>query len=323
MVLIDKPAGMTSHDVVARVRRLAGTKKVGHAGTLDPMATGLLVLGINSATKLLTFVVGQDKTYLATIRLGAATVTDDAEGDFFDQDYASAAAVAQALNSLVAADGSVSPEPILSVIETLTGDILQVPSSVSAIKVDGERAYALVRGGDAVQLKSRPVKVSRFNLIGKPRLVADAETGRKFIDLDVIVDCSSGTYIRALARDLGSHLEVGGHLTALRRTRIGGYDLASAQVLPERDAVASLVSGPNALPLGGLKVEALADAALRRFESLPLDASQTVDVRHGKRIKADHAFSEVAAIGPSGELVAILTPVNSSEYKSLVVFSDV
>jgi len=201
LVLVDKPAGMTSHDVVARVRRLAGTKKVGHAGTLDPMATGLLVLGINSATKLLTFVVGQDKTYIATVRLGAATVTDDAEGDFIDADALSAADVAAKLEAL-------QLENIRVEIVKLTGDILQVPSSVSAIKVDGERAYALVRGGDEVQLKARPVTVSRFEVLGELRRVVSV--ARNFIDIDVIVDCTSGTYIRALARDLGRALGVGG-----------------------------------------------------------------------------------------------------------------
>jgi len=323
LVLIDKPAGITSHDVVARVRRLAGTKKVGHAGTLDPMATGLLVLGINSATKLLTFVVGQDKTYLATIRLGAATVTDDAEGDFLDLDEAASAHAAQKLESLASATGEVAVDPILSVISGLTGEILQVPSSVSAIKVDGERAYALVRGGDEVKLKPRPVTVSRFALLGVPRVVVDSELKRKFIDLDVVVDCSSGTYIRALARDLGAGLGVGGHLTALRRTRIGGYDLGSAQVLPEREQVAALITGPKALPLGGLFVEPIALAAARRFETVNLDAEQTTDLRHGKRIKSDGQTSDVAAIGANGELVAILTPAGKSEFKSLVVFSDV
>ena len=313
---------MTSHDVVARVRRLAGTKKVGHAGTLDPMATGLLVLGINSATKLLTFIVGQDKTYLATIRLGAATITDDAEGDFIDLDEAAAATVEQNLRLLAGGDGLAKTESLAAVIATLTGEILQVPSSVSAIKVDGERAYALVRSGDTVKLKPRPVTVSRFELVGVPRVFVDAETKRKFIDFDVVVDCSSGTYIRALARDLGSALGVGGHLTALKRTRIGGYELESAQQLPQREQVAELISGPAALPLGGLKLEPLADAAKRRFESIDLDADQSTAIRQGKRIGSNGQTEDIAAIGPAGELVAILTPANKSEFKSLVVFAD-
>ncbi len=332
LVLVDKPTGMTSHDVVARVRRLAGTKKVGHAGTLDPMATGLLVLGINSATKLLTFVVGEDKTYIATIRLGAATVTDDAEGDFLNSDSRPAVEVARRLAELVGSDGRVLPEPLKAQVRLLTGEILQVPSSVSAIKVDGERAYALVRGGDTVQLKARPVTVSRFEVLGEPRVISEEIDGeaRGFIDLDVIVDCSSGTYIRALARDLGDALGVGGHLTALRRTRIGGYDLTMAQALPERDAVAALVSGPDALPLGGLKLEPLASAAQKRFSTRELSPAEVVDLRHGKRIpvisdiaRSNSAVgSEMAAIGPDGELVAILTQVNKTEFKSLVVFAD-
>ena len=329
LVLVDKPAGMTSHGVVARVRRLAGTKKVGHAGTLDPMATGLLVLGINSATKLLTFVVGEDKTYVATIRLGAATVTDDAEGDFIETDDRPAAAVLERLAELIGPDGLVLLEPIEAQVRLLTGEILQVPSSVSAIKVDGERAYALVRGGDTVKLKARPVTVSRFDILGEPRVAKP-----NFIDLDVIIDCSSGTYIRALARDLGDALGVGGHLTALRRTRIGGYDLTMAQALPERDQVAELVSGPASQPLCGLKLEPLAAAAQKRFATRELSAAEVIDIRHGKRIRFESQDvsagaeapsdwqAELAAIGPDGELVAILTPVNKFELKSLVVFAD-
>ena len=341
LVLVDKPTGMTSHDVVARVRRLAGAKKVGHAGTLDPMATGLLILGINSATKLLTFVVGEDKTYIATIRLGAATVTDDAEGDFIETNGFSSAQVAANLSSLVAADGSVKLDVIASEVAKLTGEILQVPSSVSAIKVDGERAYALVRGGGDVTLKARPVKVSRFEVLGDPRVIQGGEPvsagidtennfaadNRNFIDLDVIVDCSSGTYIRALARDLGEALGVGGHLTALRRTRIGGYNLSMAQSLPERDQVAALVSGADARPLGGLKLEPLAEAALKRFAARELTDAEVIDLRHGKRIRVDSALTakvgdEFAAISPAGELVGILTQVNKFELKSLVVFAD-
>ena len=334
LVLVDKPAGMTSHDVVARVRRLAGTKKVGHAGTLDPMATGLLVLGINSATKLLTFVVGEDKTYLATIRLGAATVTDDAEGDFIETDDRPAALVYKRLAELVGPDGRVLPQPIKAQVKLFTGEILQVPSSVSAIKVDGERAYALVRGGDTVKLKPRPVSVSRFEVLGEPRIVlgvpGSVSAGEiNFIDLDVIVDCSSGTYIRALARDLGEAFGVGGHLTALRRTRIGGYDLTMAQALPDRDEVASLVS---ARPLGGLKLEPLAEAAQKRFATRALSVAEVVDLRHGKRISSvssdsavanlPHRCAEFAAVSPDGELVAILTRASQTELKSLVVFAD-
>ena len=212
LVLIDKPSGWTSHDVVARLRKIAGTRRVGHAGTLDPMATGLLLIGINSATKLLTFLVGEDKTYEATIRLGASTITDDKESEFLE--VAPAAAVS-----------AITVEKLQTALDALRGEIMQVPSSVSAIKVDGERAYAKVRSGDEVKLAARPVTIKRFEVIGEPRLVVEGEN--TFLDFDAVIDCTSGTYIRALARDLGANLEVGGHLTALRRTKIGTYSVAS------------------------------------------------------------------------------------------------
>src|SRR6478735_2764821 len=197
ILLVDKPGGITSHDVVARARKALGTRKIGHAGTLDPMATGLLVLGVEAATRLLTFIVGLDKTYEATIRLGATTDTDDADGRIIEATDASAITAAE----------------IEQGIAPLRGPISQVPSRVSAIKVDGRRAYDLARAGEEVVLAARTVTVSRFDVLAERR-----EEG--FIDLDVVVDCTSGTYIRALARDLGASLGVGGHLTALRRTRI-------------------------------------------------------------------------------------------------------
>ena len=196
LVLIDKPQGFTSHDVVAKMRKQLGTKKVGHAGTLDPMATGLLILGVDAGTKLLTFFLGHDKQYFATIRLGQNTSTDDAEGVVTDEFSVK----------------GVSEHAIQKAISDLTGQISQVPSSVSAIKVDGKRAYDIVRDGGEVELKARNVTISRFNILGEIRCHGP------FIDLDVVVDCSSGTYIRALARDLGKALGTGGHLTALRRT---------------------------------------------------------------------------------------------------------
>lgn len=219
LLIVDKPAGMTSHDVVARCRRLLGTRKVGHAGTLDPMATGVLVLGIERATKLLGLLALTTKSYTATIRLGAATVTDDAEGEV-----------------VATADASgTTDEQIAAVVATLTGEIEQVPASVSAIKIDGKRAYARMREGETVQLAARPVTVSRFDVVAR----RDEGT---FVDLDVEVDCSSGTYIRALARDLGSALGVGGHLTALRRTEVGPFGLEHARTLEqlETDPVPSL-----------------------------------------------------------------------------------
>ena len=278
LVLLDKPQGFTSHDAVAKLRRLLGTRKIGHAGTLDPMATGLLVLGVDAGTKLLQFLVGVDKQYVATIRLGQSTTTDDAEGDVLISKSAK----------------QIGLEDVLGQIKKLTGDILQIPSKVSAIKVDGKRAYDLVREGKEVELKARPVAVSRFDVLGEPRFDGD------FLDLDVIVDCSSGTYIRALARDLGEALGVGGHLTALRRTKVGSYSIDRAIGLAEEVSV---------LDLG--------DAARALFPALELNSQQEVDLIHGKRIDVDGPKQVCAFF--EGRLVAILEQSGSS-YKSLVVF---
>ncbi len=283
LALIDKPEGHTSHDVVARVRRMANTRRVGHAGTLDPMATGLLILGVEQATKLLTFLVGEDKTYETTIRLGEATVTDDREGEVISSADAS----------------GITDDQITVAIKPLTGEIMQVPSSVSAIKVDGERAYAKVRGGDEVKLAARPVTVSRFQVTGIWRAGA-------FVDIDAVIDCSSGTYIRALARDLGAALGVGGHLTALRRTRIGSYRVEDAKTLDD-----------------DLELTSMESAARSQFDSIDLDAQQAIDLVHGKRIKAGDKLREpVAAFAPDGRLMAMLTR-SGSQYKSLVVFPEV
>lgn len=274
ILLVDKPGGLTSHDVVARTRRAFGTRKVGHAGTLDPMATGLLVIGIEGATRLLTYIVGADKTYTATIRLGERSTTDDAEGEIVARADASAWA-------------SVTDDAIAAGIAELTGAISQVPSSVSAIKVDGRRAYDRVRAGEDVQLAARQVVVSRFDIL------AD-RAGDGIRDLDVVVDCSSGTYIRALARDLGEALGVGGHLTALRRTRVGGFDVADAVDLD------SLDGAPLLRP---------ADAARRVMPVLEVTADEARDLRHGKRLLGQAArltAAEVAAVDPEGELVGIL-----------------
>jgi len=286
LVLIDKPSGWTSHDVVAKVRKAVGTKKVGHAGTLDPLATGLLVLGIESGTKLLTFLVGADKTYLATIRLGVSTVSDDSESDVLKT--ASAAEVAE-----------VSSERIKQEIQRLTGEILQRPSSVSAIKVDGKRAYDLVRAGEEVDLKERQVSIHSFELI------SSGITKEGFIDLDVKVDCSSGTYIRALARDLGNALGVGGHITELRRTRVGNFDVSAANSVAELDS---------------LRLTSLADAAKDLFPAIPLTSAQVTDLVHGKRISsAIESAGKIAGISESGKLVAVLEPVGTG-LKSIVVF---
>ncbi len=286
LVLIDKPTGWTSHDVVAKVRKAVGTKKVGHAGTLDPLATGLLVLGIESGTKLLTFLVGADKTYLATIRLGVSTVSDDSESDVLKT--ASKAALAE-----------VSSERIKQEIRRLTGEILQRPSSVSAIKVAGKRAYDLVRAGEEVDLKERQVSVNSFELI------SSGITKEGFIDLAVKVDCSSGTYIRALARDLGNALGVGGHITALRRTRVGNFDVSAANSVAELDS---------------LRLTSLADAAKDLFPAIALTSAQVTDLVHGKRISsANESAGKIAGISESGKLVAVLEPVGTG-LKSVVVF---
>ncbi|WP_309065215.1 tRNA pseudouridine(55) synthase TruB [Microbacterium sp.] len=274
ILLIDKPGGLTSHDVVARIRRAFGTRKVGHAGTLDPMATGLLVVGVEGATRLLTYIVGADKTYTATIRLGQSTTTDDAEGEI----------VATAGD---AAWTAVDEDAIRSGIRQLTGAIAQVPSSVSAIKIDGRRAYDRVRAGEDVQLAARRVTVSRFDVL-------DIRRGDGVLDLDVIVDCSSGTYIRALARDLGAALAVGGHLTALRRTRVGGFDIADAAGLD--DLAHATMLDP-------------AEAAARVMPVLRVSADEARDLRHGKRLHGQAArltAAEVAAVDPDGLLVGIV-----------------
>lgn len=276
LVVADKPAGWTSHDVVARLRRLAGTRRVGHAGTLDPMATGVLVLGVNRATRLLTYLVGAPKEYSATIRLGQDTVTDDAEGE------------------VTASRGApgVDPEALAAAVAGLTGRIEQVPSAVSAIKVDGRRAYARVRAGDDVVLRARPVTVERFDVVS--RREAQAADGRAVTDVDVVVACSSGTYVRALARDLGAALGTGGHLTVLRRTRVGPFTLADAASLDELAA--------------GLRVLDLTAAARRCFPVRPVTTDEAAHLRHGRRIApGGTGESPVAAIGPDGRVVALVT----------------
>ena len=286
LVLVDKPQGFTSHDVVAKIRKAVGTKKVGHAGTLDPLATGLLVLGIESGTKLLTFLVGADKTYLATIRLGVSTISDDSESEII------ATASPEAL-------AKVTNEDIIVEISKLTGSIQQRPSSVSAVKVDGKRAYDLVREGVEVELKSRGITVYDFELI------SSTKSPEGFIDLAVRVDCSSGTYIRALARDLGQSLGVGGHITSLRRTRVGSFDVEAANQITE---------------LENLRLTPLAQAAGDLFPTISLEDQEVIDLIHGKRITPKvSASSMVAGVSEAGKLVAVLEPVDS-DLKSVVVF---
>ncbi len=273
ILLVDKPGGITSHDVVSRARRALGTRKIGHAGTLDPMATGLLVLGVEGATRLLTYIVGADKTYEATILLGASTDSDDADG----------VETARADADTVAA---VAETAIRDGIAALTGEIDQVPSTVSAIKVDGRRAYDLARAGEQVELKSRRVTVSRFDVLATRR-------GQGTIELDVVVDCTSGTYIRALARDLGRALGVGGHLTALRRTRIGAFDVAAAASVDEISEDALI---------------APATAAAVVMGALAVGPDEARDLRHGKRIDGGGRLTGpvAAAIDPDGLLVGVV-----------------
>jgi tRNA pseudouridine55 synthase len=293
ILLVDKPADWTSHDVVARVRRLAGTRKVGHAGTLDPMATGMLVLGLGPSTRLLTYIVGSDKEYLATIRLGASTTTDDAEGE--NLGWASADRVL-----------AITPQRLADAVAHLTGDLDQVPSSVSAIKVDGRRAYARVRAGEQVELKPRRVTVSAFDVLDtREAAVGDA----RVLDVDVRVVCSSGTYIRALARDLGVALLAGGHLTALRRTRVGPFPVADARPLADLDVtpIASELLAP-------------ASAAARLFPVLSLTTEQAIDLAHGKRIAVDaDDAGTAAAVAPDGGLVG-LAAVRRGTARTIVNF---
>ncbi|MGW5318418.1 tRNA pseudouridine(55) synthase TruB [Nocardia thailandica] len=275
LLIVDKDGGWTSHDVVARSRKLLRTKKVGHAGTLDPMATGVLVLGVERATKLLGQLILTTKSYTATIRLGQSTVTDDAEGE------TTATTPARHL----------SDDEIATRVAELTGDIAQVPATVSAIKVDGERAYARARAGEDVRLAARPVTVSRFDVLAR-RDEGD------FVDLDVEVDCSSGTYIRALARDLGAALGVGGHLTALRRTRVGPFTLGHARTLDELAAAAEAER-----PLLSLGMD---EAVRRAFPVREISAAEADDLRNGRWLEPVGTKGVYAAVDPEGRAIALL-----------------
>ncbi|GAB3359151.1 tRNA pseudouridine(55) synthase TruB [Amycolatopsis echigonensis] len=274
LLIVDKPAGMTSHDVVARARRIMGTRKVGHAGTLDPMATGVLVLGIERATKLLGHLALDRKTYFATLSLGRSTTTDDAEGEPLAENDAAPETLA-----------AVTDEQIADGIAALTGDIQQVPSAVSAVKIDGKRAYARVRAGEDVVLPPRPVTVHRFDVLGVRR-----EEDR--IELDAIVECSSGTYVRALARDLGAGLGVGGHLKALRRTTVGPFTLARARTLDQLEEKPEL----------SLDLDAAVAAAFPRRD---LDAATAKAVQYGRRIPAAGIDGTYGLFAPDGHVLAL------------------
>jgi tRNA pseudouridine55 synthase len=292
LVVVDKPGGMTSHDVVARIRRLAGTRKVGHAGTLDPMATGVLVVGVEKATRLLGYLTLTEKEYAATIRLGQSSSTDDAEGE---------------ITAVVPAAGALTEDQLSRAVADLTGEIRQVPPAVSAIKVAGQRAYRLTRAGAAPELQPRPVTVHEFTLTGLRR-------EGDLLDLDATVRCSSGTYVRALARDLGAALGTGGHLTRLRRTRVGGYDLDQARTLVQ------LAERFEVLPL--------AQAASAVFPGRNLTADEARRLANGGRLDAAGATggngtdprTPVAAYAPDGTLVALVTE-EAGQARPLVVFA--
>ncbi len=271
LVIVDKPTGMTSHDVVGRCRRIFGTRRVGHAGTLDPMATGVLVIGIERATKILGLLTGASKSYAATIRLGQTTSTEDAEGALLQQ---------------VSAE-HVTEAAIATAMAGLRGDIMQVPSTVSAIKVGGQRAYRLAREGQVVELAARPVRIDRFDMLALRR----GSDG--VIDLDVAVDCSSGTYIRALARDLGDALAVGGHLTALRRTRVGRFGLDQARSLDE------LAEQPELS-------FTLDEACLQMFARRDLTAEEAEAAANGRALTPAGIDGVYAAQDADGRVIALL-----------------
>ena len=277
ILIVDKPAGLTSQQVVGRVRRVFDARKrklkVGHAGTLDPMATGVLIVGVGKATRLLGHLALHDKAYSATIRLGQSTSTDDAEGELIQASDAS----------------SISEQQLAEAIKPLTGDIMQVPSSVSAIKVNGKRAYALARKGEDVALAARPVTVSRFDVLDVRRL-------GEVLDVDVEVEVSSGTYVRALARDLGEALGVGGHLTMLRRSRIGRYNLADAVALDD-------ISEEAMMPM--------ARAARFSFPVRNVDEAQARNVGYGKPLDITVEGPVTGLVDPEGNLIALYAPDDS------------
>ncbi|MEV7615279.1 tRNA pseudouridine(55) synthase TruB [Streptomyces sp. NPDC089799] len=291
LVIVDKPSGFTSHDVVAKMRGMAKTRRVGHAGTLDPMATGVLVLGVEKATKLLGHLALTEKEYLGTIRLGQDTLTDDAEGE---------------ITSSADASG-IKREDVDEGIRKLTGEIMQVPSKVSAIKINGVRSYKRAREGEEFEIPARPVTVSSFHVYDMRE--ATAENGTPVVDLVVSVVCSSGTYIRALARDLGADLGVGGHLTALRRTRVGPYKLDKARTLDQLQEE--------------LTVMPIADAAAAAFPRWDLDGRRASLLTNGVRLEMPEEYEPgktVAVFGPEGRLLGLVES-KSGKAKSLAVFA--
>jgi tRNA pseudouridine55 synthase len=288
LLLVDKPSGCTSHDVVGRLRHVLRTRRIGHAGTLDPMATGLLVLAVDRSTKLLGHLALTDKTYLATIRLGQRTDTDDADG------------------RLIAADpvGAVTDGDIRAGVGALTGPLMQVPSSVSAIKVDGRRAYDRVRAGETVELAARPVTVTRFEILGAPRRVpASGESGSpEVIDLEVAVDCTTGTYVRSLARDLGAALGVGGHLTRLRRTRVGPFTVDAAVDVFGSDRPVTVEFADH---IAGRIVPAV-DAVRAAFATRTVGGEQVEHLRHGRPVPSVGIPGTYGVLDEAGSLIALV-----------------
>jgi tRNA pseudouridine55 synthase len=289
LIVVDKPGGMTSHDVVARIRRLAKTRRVGHGGTLDPMATGVLIIGVNRATRLLTYVIGSEKRYTATIRLGESTVTDDAEGDVTAR----------------ASTAAVTDDAIRAELGRQVGEIDQVPSAVSAIKINGQRAYKRVRDGESVEIPARRITIHSLDIldIRRPEVTdirpGGADVGSEaadVVDIDIDVTCSSGTYIRAIARDLGTALGVGGHLTALRRTAVGGLTLAEASTLAELEVRAPDIIG---LPM--------AEAAARAFPRRDATEEEARVLSHGGPLEAVGIDGPYAVFDPAGAVLAIVS----------------
>ncbi|MFL6178423.1 MAG: tRNA pseudouridine(55) synthase TruB [Actinomycetes bacterium] len=276
LVVVDKPSGWTSHDVVGKVRGLAGTRKVGHAGTLDPMATGVLICGVGRATRLLGYLTGHDKAYRATIRLGQSTVTDDAEGELIGE----------------ATSADVDEETVRRTLAQFVGEIKQIPSSVSAVKVDGKRAYARVRAGEEVTLEPRIVTISELEVRSVTRPSPD------LLDVDISVACSSGTYVRAIARDLGAALGVGGHVTELRRTRIGGIGLNVARSIDQLEE--------------SFEVVALAEAVRASFPSRKMSADESDAVRHGRLIERHGEQGVIGAFDDDGRVLALMEPRDAS-----------
>lgn len=343
LLILDKPQGVTSFDMVAAVRGTLHIKKVGHAGTLDPMATGVLVVGFGNVTRLLNPIVGHAKTYETTIRLGQRTTTDDADGEIIAPVAASAASFKSA-SDVAPLPGRATIERIIA--DRLTGDILQVPSTYSAIKIDGQRAYDLAREGKAVELQARPVTIHAFDVLDvRPAVAAD---GAPVVDVDARVDCSSGTYIRSLGRDLGDLLGVGGHLTRLRRTRVGKFDLTDpfiasravhatvdtktftnreGETITRNRAVLSLDGGQTGESSGSDRTALLLQHALPAavsarmcMPSMDITPEEARDLRFGRRIERKPKEPTAAIVGD--DLVAIIERANGHQAKPVTVFPD-